>query len=804
MKRLYYIILALLIGGTVSFSNAQEVAHYQLSGVVEDAKTNEGLPFANVALLRTSDSIFMRGATTGFDGRYIIADIAEGSYLLRITSVGYETIWQSIGVAGDNSLPTITLKPTAETLQTVQITAKRPIFAMDGEKNLYNVAEDPTVQGGTAADALRSAPGVEVDMAGNITLRGVSSVDIWINGKPSHLDGESLKQYIKTLPANAIDRIEVITNPSARYSSSGGVINIVTNAKIQRNDFLTIAGYGTTQPSLIPYFSYVHGGKKGSINFYAGPKFTNDKTHTEYQSVMKDSYGNIVDEYKNTSDATDKGYGYFVGTNFDYAFDSMNTINGWVGIFGGHGINDKSATMSRILHTTDTTNYSQTGHQQYKTPGYWGGLVYEHLFDNDGHKLDLTFNGTGYFVKPWKTDEPYAVLDRSFESFLYNIYSKDLTNELSFQADYVRPISKNGTLEAGMGYYSKYYRSRYITDTINRASGDMANHSLYTHDYWLGRESASAYATYQHRWGMLTAKGGLRSEFNYCYGRVADNALAYMNKLYFDLMPSIHLTYSTKKMDNFKLSYTRRFEQPIASELAPYKIYNLESYTVGNPELLTTYTHNIEAGYSKFLPKFGYVSLDAYYHANTNEIGQLNDAIFDDNFGRTINYSKPVNMGSSSTLGAQLNVTYRPNAFVTLNAEGHLFSNQYKAQYREGETAEESMVSWSASLRGFAKVWKKVDLFCNYSHTSPTIALMTENGAMDDLTIGFSADLLDHHLTLFAGVNDPFNWKVNQNDSYNPYFTYTSNIKPNSRNIMFGLNLRFGKMELESKAKTGR
>ena len=140
-------------------------------------------------------------------------------------------------VTDTNQVDSIYLSPAMKALEEVKITAERPLYTVDGEKQLYNTADDPSVQTGTASDALQNAPGVEVDAEGNITLRGSQSVEVWINDRPSHLSGESLRQYIKTLPANAIKRIEVITNPSARYGGGGPVVNIVTTAKVSRNEF---------------------------------------------------------------------------------------------------------------------------------------------------------------------------------------------------------------------------------------------------------------------------------------------------------------------------------------------------------------------------------------------------------------------------------------------------------------------------------------------------------------------------------------------------------------------------------------
>ena len=228
---------------------------FTVSGRVEDAKNHEAMPFTNVALLRTADSVFMRGGTTDDKGVYTIRDVAEGDYLLKVAFAGYEPYWQAVSISGDTELPLISLNTSAIMLEGVQITAERPLFSMDGEKMLYNTEDDPSVQSGTAVDALRSAPDVEVDASGNISMRGVASVEIWINGKPSHMSGETLKQYLKTLPASSVKRIEVITNPSARYKSSGGVINIVTDAKVQVNDFLSMSLNGNTIPEVTPWFT---------------------------------------------------------------------------------------------------------------------------------------------------------------------------------------------------------------------------------------------------------------------------------------------------------------------------------------------------------------------------------------------------------------------------------------------------------------------------------------------------------------------------------------------------------------------
>ena len=182
-----------------------------VKGTVRDASTGEPMPLVNVGLMRTADTVFVRGNATDFDGNFIINDVKPGDYLLQASFVGYETYMSEFQISKDIKDLKIELK-RGTTLQEVQVVAEKPLYVMDGEKNMYNTQEDPSIQTGTASDALQNAPGVEVDADGNITLRGVSSVEIWINDRPSHMNEEALKQYIKTMPANAIERIEVITD----------------------------------------------------------------------------------------------------------------------------------------------------------------------------------------------------------------------------------------------------------------------------------------------------------------------------------------------------------------------------------------------------------------------------------------------------------------------------------------------------------------------------------------------------------------------------------------------------------------
>ena len=203
-KKLFFCAFMLFIAGWA-------YAQYTVSGTVRSATDNKPVPFANVAAIRTVDSAFVSGTTTGIDGHYSIT-LDTAAIFLRISAIGFETVYQSVA---DKDKIDIVMQEGSTTLGEVQVVARKPMYAADGDKKIYNVSEDPTIQNGTAQDALKNTPGVEVDGDGNITLNG-KAVAIYINDKKSHYSGEMLKQYIKTLTADQIASIEAIEFPSAK------------------------------------------------------------------------------------------------------------------------------------------------------------------------------------------------------------------------------------------------------------------------------------------------------------------------------------------------------------------------------------------------------------------------------------------------------------------------------------------------------------------------------------------------------------------------------------------------------------
>ncbi|MDD4576213.1 MAG: carboxypeptidase-like regulatory domain-containing protein, partial [Bacteroidales bacterium] len=269
MKRIIIFFLFFFVSSIFAQNTKQT---FVAQGRLVDALNSDVLAFANVGLLSYPDSVFVNGTTTDIDGKFDFKKLDSGRFYLRISYVGYPTSLIPIEVnEKQTNLGMIKIAKTSQTLDAVSIVAEKLMYQYEADKKVYNVTEDASVQGGSASDALQNAPGVWVDLEGNITLRGVDNVEIWLNDKPSRIPADGLKTYLQQLPANTLERIEVMTNPSAKYSASGtaGIINIVTKQKIKQN-FLFSAGINaSTQTRINPWISYVWSNEKFKFNAYA-------------------------------------------------------------------------------------------------------------------------------------------------------------------------------------------------------------------------------------------------------------------------------------------------------------------------------------------------------------------------------------------------------------------------------------------------------------------------------------------------------------------------------------------------------
>ncbi|MBP5677260.1 MAG: outer membrane beta-barrel protein [Bacteroidales bacterium] len=799
MQKMAFAMVALLMA-LEGVAMGQKV---HVSGRVTDNSTGEPMPFVNVAVMRPVDTVFLRGATTDFDGRFNIVDVDAGSYLLQASFVGYKSHLENLEVINNIDNMEIALKNQGTTLEEVQVVAEKPLYMMDGEKNMYNTKEDPSIQTGTASDALQNAPGVEVDAEGNITLRGVSSVEIWINDRPSHMNEEALKQYIKTMPANAIERIEVITNPSARYSTGGGVINIVTNQTVSRNELLCVGLRGTTTPVISPWVSYVWANEKVDLNFYLTGNYGYHKMENDGTSTLLDDNGD-TSRFMSYDNKNKMPYqGGYMGFNTNWQIDDKTTLSAWMGAypywdqnsFYGNSGWIEYQPVRRDLGYRDTTLNHGFSH------GAYAGAWFEHRYDTTGRKLSVTFNGN-YWANSGYSDYTRVYNSAALTDFRRHMEGDMLNGNGELGVNYTLPLKHDITLEAGAEVGYDYSRNSEIRDSL-LPSGVWDN-ILYQSYVSNGTAfSPSVYMTAQKRWGGFTTKLGLRYYNNFKSGEIEHPAVGdrqSLDTLFSGLIPSIHLSYQTKTFESYSLSYTRRFSHDgDLSSYMPFRIYEDFSFNTGNPNLLMSYTHNLEAAFNKYVMSFGNIGLNAYFRANTDEIGQMTAAAYDPVIGPyMVNYTFPDNIGSSHTEGLEANITYRPTGFFNVRCNALVFNYGYNYN---GDKA--NRVSWSARVNVWAKVKGWLELFANAHYSSPRLGLYSLSNANKGVDFGASADFFDRRLSVNITVNDIIGKSEWGSNTTAPQYQTTGSNRFDSQFVSFGLTWRMGKMELESKARQG-
>lgn len=798
-----FTIISMLIT-MISLLSAQN--SYIVTGTMVDSLNKEKVMFATV-LLMTPDSIarMVGKSLTDAQGTFRIADVPAGEYQLVSTLIGYERISIPVTLGGDKrtvDLGSIPMRKTSTDLEEVKIVGEKPVYMVDGEKTLYNVSEDPTVQSGTAADALQNAPGVEVDVEGNVTLRGVSSVEIWINNKPSNMNAEALKDFIQQLPAGSIEKIEVITNPSARYSAqgNGGIINIITTSKIKKNSFLSFGLRGSSTPDITPYISYVYANEKFSISTYLNYSYSINKNNSESFSTILTDEGDTSSTFHSINKFRQPDHSFGLYINGSYTPDSMNSIYFWAGTypsFGSYTYLDSTYYQERIPFS-DRSFFENTGQSIVGAGGY-GGMWYEHKFNSKGHKIsaDMSFWTWGRKQK-----------GNAFRDYLFLDYlDKKQKQEnriwmLSMDAslDYTIPYHKDGEIELGVSGSFDPRLNYARCDTLVFSTGDYVMDEIRSKDVRVRDGSVDAYVTLQHRFGGFTLKGGLRTEYEIYNLLILNDPQYDVHKGYLGFYPSLHLSYRTKNMHNFKLSYTRRVNNPDGDDLCTHISYGEDGYAIGNPDLRQTFTNSIEAGWSKYINKFGNIGINAWFKNSKDEFSRQSDVAYSPFFGRIVTFTMPVNAGKSLNTGAELNVMYRLKAFMSIRFYANVYYMKSSFQFRQEETPYTvDNLGYSFRLNFWAKVWNVLEVNASANYSSKSKSMFTVTRPRYSIDAGLRAEFWKRRISIHLDVQDIFNWNKTTTDINNPYYSANNTTWSSwmGRSIRAGISFKFGKMELE-------
>ncbi|WP_305302402.1 outer membrane beta-barrel family protein [Parabacteroides goldsteinii] len=789
MKKKMSIVLAgmLLCFAPDMFANETDG---KIKGIVMDGELGGPLEFVTVQVKAKGSDKIVQGSVTGSDGNYTIGGLKKGEYVVTFSYIGYEEVSKNISISSDNqilSLGELTLAEDANQLGEVEVVAKRPQMRFEIDRKVFDATQDIAAEGGSASDLLSNIPSVEVDNEGSVSLRGNSSVTIWINGKASGLTADNQADILDMMPAGDIKQVEVITNPSARYSPEGtaGIINIILK------DDRKPGYYGSVKVG-----ADTDGGYQASGNI-------------NYSSSKVDAYANL--NYRNREF---KGGGITSRLNttdnsfLDQTNDSKRQHNNWFGRFGatwhitksddlafnvtgmtGGGDNSENIHYNSIdsqkntIYTSDRITNGDSDMKMYNPE-----LNYVHKFSENSN-IDLMVSnnqwrrdGMNIFRQSTVYTDPSQIANPLYQTQENDI--KDKTWEV--QADYTNKISDMARIEAG--YKGTFQRNASPVDTYTGTTAEdiRQDESLYNR-FLYNQDVHALYMTYGGKWDKLSYQAGLRGE----YWRVDTRSLDFdqefngkasetFEKDYFKLFPSAFISYALPKNNELQVNYTRRLRRPWGGQLNSFRnISDASNISFGNPELTPEYSHSFELNYIKSWESGHTLSLSGYYRSTDDVIQRIRFLNTEDN----VMYTTSENVAKSQASGLEIVGKDKLFKILDLTTTVNLYYSKldgfsYLPQGAEtpviGDTDESfawnvRMIAnlslpWGVSLQGTGNYNSKQLMAQGHREPNYSVDLgLRKSFLSDKLTLSINArDLLDSRKFRTVTAGDGF-WQDSEN-----------------------------------------
>ena len=695
--------------------------------------------------------------------------------------------------------------------QTIDSLSTGPIFVNEGETTIYHINRDPKAKQGTVSDALQNVPGVKVDTEGNISLRGVSEVELFINGRPSRFDEESQKNYLQQVKAISIERIEVMTNPSAQYTSvSGtGVINIITNTDDSSERHLSVGLQSNTRPNISPWLSYIWSNQKWSFNANLKGGYSGIKEHSKgYSYSFVDHFENGLPVGLDTTNCTRHSSN---DTSFNYEIEAFlkaeyrpNRQNDFTVYFGiNPNISEESSYSNtyRKEYINDIGEYDYTIHKESFQNFSMGaaGLGWQHRFAQAGQSLGVSLNSEYDFgkgtAKEQRTFKNQPNLNRdilSTNDFLDIGYDAkvEYTHPYRFQnAD--GEAQHHGEIYLSFTDFMKPDNNIGIYDTLG-ADGYVTDWNRSENRRFSTNKAAGTLMVLHHIGNAVTIKPGISWENAWIKSQ-------YLDTPQFDTLlrhaywrPSLHISYRTPSMHNFSFSYTRKTNYPWVRYFTRKKMYDEESFSVGNPALKPTLTDVFELSWAKYVERLGSMSVKGYFNNSINAINMVSDAAYDSLWDRVVPFSMPVNLNKYYEAGGEFNVTYRPSPTFNVRLETNVYDSHIETYYNKtlDSLIRSDMRAYNLRLSTWVKLWNKLELHATAYYNSPTQTLFATNQTAYGIDCGMRADFFDNRLSLLFNAFDIFNWNKEDNYTYNPYYISYKSNKANSRYLSLELIYR--------------
>lgn len=784
MKKL--LILCLFASLLFSFTTEKMV---QIKGQVIDESTHNPLGFATVTLLDAATKNLVTGVSTDESGLFKLK-VPTGTYDIKIEYLAFKSyVIENKTIEADFDMKTISLAPDITQLEGVEVIGERTTVEYKLDKKVFNVGKDLVSKGGTVSDVLDNVPSVSVDAGGTISLRGNPNVRILINGKPSVL---AANNGLEQLTADMVEKVEVITNPSARYEASGtaGIINIVLRKNktdgfgssiqltggIPANHTANInANYKTEQFNLFTNVGYRY------ANFFAEA--------TNRQSVVREGVTRIL-EQEGDQKRNDDHYNFYVGG--DYFFNEKNTLT--------------ASYYYNRLNNTDRTNLSYvyknidgevdslfTQVENYREPQRFNELEIDYVktFDKKGKKFT-----TSIVYDFWNDDENEELLQQyelPFSAAPRTIKTRDVesSKDLLVQTDYVSPVGEEGRLELGLRGEIRRITSDYTATVNEEVLSAFDNLMIYNERIY------GAYVQYGNKVKKFNYLLGLRTEVSDIGIKDREERFS-DDKLYAGLFPTAHLTYNFSDLLNIQLSYSRRINRPRFWQLNPFGgLSDPRNLFAGNPDLDPMYTNSYELG---LLKRWEKVTLNPslYFQQNTDFFQFITTINEDGNF-----LTFPVNLSHENRLGAEVSTTFTPTKWMRLSAEFNYFTFQQVGDY-QGENFDTEDDAWSARINTNLRFKKGLTAQAAYRYRGQNQSGQTFTKDQHSLDFGIAKDVLKDQANIALNVRNILDSRIQAEIVTGENYRLESTSKHFGRRISATFTYRFNRKKNERERRPGQ
>ncbi len=756
---------------------------YVIEGRVMEASSSTPLDFATVLAKQNADDKLLQGVTTDNGGKFRLELKTEAVYL-EMSFIGLETkVIEELDFQNKlASLGDIYIGEDSEVLDEVVVGAERSTTEFKLDKRVFNVGTDLSSSGASALEVLNNVPSVNVNIEGDISLRGASGVQILINGKPSILADDS-SNALGTITADMIEKIEVITNPSAKYEAEGtaGILNIV----LKKEEKKGINGSVSLNTG-IPHnhslgFSLNRRTEKFNLFAQGGVGYRELPTQTE--NINRDKFNGTElisngEEFRN-----EIFYNFNLGA--DYYINPLNVIT-LSGSFAYEIEDQPSATTFQFIdQSQDFTSWRRTEVTEAINPKLQYELQYSREFeDNEDHQLLFSAIGR-YFGK----DQSSMFFNENIQGASGQVDQLTATNfeegKFTFNLDYTKPFESNWTIEVGAQYLKNDVNNDFEVRNKNDRGVFIIDEGL-TNIFQYAQNVLGAYTTVAYEGKVWGIKGGLRLE-NTDLSTFLVNTSESNDQNFTNFFPSFHSSFKLSENISFQAGYSRRIFRPRLWDLNPFfNIRNNFNVRVGNPNLLPEYTDSYEVGAIVIRDKVSF-NTNLYYRYTTDKIDRIS------NFEDGKNYWLPVNIGTSKAPGIETNFKYTPTKKLVINGDAN-----YNVFIREGKLGDQdfefSANQWFAKLSTKYKISKALDVEVTgrYESEVQTIqGIETDNLFAD---FGLKYKLKGGKSVLNFSVRDVFASRVRQvTIDQDDLYLFTS--RQRGRFITLGYSYSFGKGE---------